>query len=150
MSDSEKKSWWDKLSLEEQTILLTNGTLDTEKQMLDPDAYWDVRASDIAMEFREMVVDLPVGISERLSLLRFADRIDRLDGRTGTIELRAWKQGARGAATIAHRPRDGGHTEEAFLVHQQRYMASAAKDGPYAAGADCVAAAILASKREEQ
>ena len=49
-------------------------------------------------------------------------------------ELEAWRDGVLGASIIARPPREGEHTEEAFLAHKARYEAG----GPYCDGADVV------------
>lgn len=147
-TDKPKTSWLDKLSPDEQTFLLLTdkSTLD---QYNDPEGFWDVRASDIATELYEMAVDLQLGFAEKMALIQLIDKVGRLDGRPGTEELRHWQAGARAASVIAQRPKEGGHTEEFYLAHLSRYTESAQENSAYAAGADCVAAAILASKRDE-
>ncbi len=55
-------------------------------------------------------------------------------------QLRDWKEGATGAATIAYPPRTGPHTEEAYCAHKDHYE-TGSED--YRVGADVVAAAVL-------
>lgn len=149
IDDENKKNWWDRLTNAEQCFLLTTD-LSTSDLINDPDAHWDVKARDIADEVREVVVDMQIPFAKKALLLDLMDKITRLDGRPGTDALREWQRGAQAAAVIAHRPKEGGHTEEFYLTHLDRYTRSAQENTPYAAGADCVAAAILASKRKEE
>lgn len=60
---------------------------------------------------------------------------------------KAWIDGAKATAIVAHRPQTGDHTEEAFVAHRNRYMRSAAMNGPYAEGTDCVAEAVMDRER---
>ena len=62
---------------------------------------------------------------------------------TEVCQLRAWKAGATGAATIMHPVRTGPHTEQAYCAHRSAYETA---EESYRTRADVVSAAGLATK----